>query len=176
LHTVKTVFHKRSQLNPLITDGLLEASIGIITQLVRLKKGKNNADKDNENEDDDITKNDALIFGLLCVAKVEKNYDLLEKELTLIARLVKSIFNGIAINSEIDEEITEFVAEILLENSANLPIQCIHTGLIAIGTMVNQAITTLNNSSDYFERMAEDHLLSKIAKIYKKDDRYSTVL
>ena len=68
------------------------------------------------------------------------------------------------------------MVEILLENSVNLPIQCIHTGLIVIGTMVNQAMTTLNNSCDYFERMAEDNLLSKIAKIYIKDDKYSTVL
>lgn len=34
--------------------------------------------------------------------------------------------------------------------------------------MVNQAMVTLNNSYDYFERIAEDKLLSKIAKIYKK--------
>jgi hypothetical protein len=34
---------------------------------------------------------------------VEKNYEILEKELALLARLVKSIFNGIAVNSEIDE-------------------------------------------------------------------------
>lgn len=68
------------------------------------------------------------------------------------------------------------MAEILLENSDKLPIQCIQTGLIVIGTMVNQAITTLNNSFDYFERMAEDKLLSKIAKIYRKEEKYSTVL
>jgi hypothetical protein len=68
------------------------------------------------------------------------------------------------------------VVEILLEKNTNLPIQCIHTGLIVIGTMVNQAMTTLNNSCDYFERMAEDKLLSKIGKIYKKDDKFSTVL
>ena len=37
--------------------------------------------------------------------------------------------------------------------------------------MVNQALTTLNNSYDYFERMAEDKILSKIAKIYRKDEK-----
>ena len=94
LHKVKTIFHERSQQKILMTDTLLEATIGIISQLVKLKKGKNNNENNNENDDDDITKNDALIFGLLCVSKVEKNYDLLEKELKLIARLVKSIFNG----------------------------------------------------------------------------------
>ena len=84
----------------------METVMGIITQLVKLKKGKNTEKNNEHEEEDDITKNDALIFGLLCAAKVEKNYELLEKELTLLARLVKSIFNGIAVNSEIDEEIT----------------------------------------------------------------------
>jgi hypothetical protein len=42
--------------------------------------------------------------------------------------------------------------------------------------MVNQAMTTLNNSFSYFERVAEDNLLRKIAKIYKKDEKFSTVL
>jgi hypothetical protein len=63
----------------LITDILLETAIGIITQLVKLKKSKYTEKNNQHEEDDDITKNDALIFGLLCAAKVEKNYELLEK-------------------------------------------------------------------------------------------------
>jgi len=34
----------------------------------------------------------------------------------MICLLVKRSFNGFAINAEIDEEITEFITEILLEN------------------------------------------------------------
>lgn len=93
---------------------------------------------------------------------------MLEKELKIICLLIKRNFNGVAINTDIDEEITEFVTEILLENSANLPVECIRNGLIIIGTLVNQAMMTINNSFQYFERIAEDNLLQKIGNIFKK--------
>ena len=37
-------------------------------------------------------------------------------------------------------------------------------------------MVTLNNSYTYFERVAEDNLLSKIAKAYKKDEKSATIL
>ncbi len=75
---------------------------------------------------------------------------MLEKELKIIGLLIKRNFNGVAINAEIDEEITEFVTEILLENYEKMPLECIRNGLIIIGTLVNQAIMTIGNSQQYF--------------------------
>ena len=49
-----------------------------------------------------------------------------------------------------------------------MPIECVRNGLIIIGTLVNQALMTINNSFMYFERVAEDNLLGKIAHIFKK--------
>lgn len=93
---------------------------------------------------------------------------MLEKQLKMICLLIKRNFNGIAINTDIDEEITQFITEILLENSEQMPIECVRNGLIIIGTLVNQALMTINNSFMYFERVAEDNLLGKIAHIFKK--------
>ncbi len=93
---------------------------------------------------------------------------MLEKQLKIICLLIKRNFNGVAINTDIDEEITEFVTEILLENTTTLPVECIRNGLIIIGTLVNQAMMTINNSFPYFERIAEDNLLGKIANIFRK--------
>lgn len=78
--------------------------------------------------------------------------EFLEAELELIGFLLKQNFDGLKIDTDLDSDITKLIAKRLdTKQSGNATV----LSLKVLGILTSQAIMTLSESQEYFERIAE---------------------
>ena len=94
-------------------------------------------------------------------------------ELELIGYLLQQNFDKIQIDTEHDDQITTLIARKL--TGKNFP-KATNNCLKVLGILTSQALLTLNNSLDYFTRLAEEKLLTVVAEYYSPAPESAIVL
>jgi hypothetical protein len=76
---------------------------------------------------------------------------------------LKQNFDGIKIDTDHDSEITNLISRRLAKKQpGTATVLC----LKVLGILTSQAIMTLGQSEEYFERVAEEKLVTQVAECY----------
>ena len=91
----------------------------------------------------------------------------------LIGYLLQQNFDRVQIDTEHDDQITTLIARKLTARTFH---KATNNCLKVLGILTSQALLTLNNSQDYFTRLAEERLLSIVAELYNPTPESAIVL
>jgi hypothetical protein len=83
--------------------------------------------------------------------------------LELIGFLLQQNFDKVKIDTDHDDQITTLISAKLTSKSCP---KSINNCLKVLGILTSQALVTLSNSEEYFQRLAEEKLISVVAECY----------
>lgn len=144
-----------------------ETLLALLTRIVRIAKTKETK------EGADLTKNRAVMTAVVTLAMGEQEDELLSVQLELMGYLLQQNFDKVQIDTEHDDQITTLIARKL---TAKATPKSNNNCLKVLGILTSQALLTLFNSQAYFQRIAEEKLLSVVADLYSPSPESAIVL